>query len=64
MDAATLLAQRGGTGTWRDLRRSLPRHRIGLALASGSIVRVTRGRYALPSLAIARSLALGASATA
>ncbi|HEX5633727.1 MAG TPA: DUF559 domain-containing protein, partial [Gemmatimonadales bacterium] len=42
----------------------MPRHRIGLALASGTIVRVARGRYALPSLTAARSLAMGASATA
>ena len=64
MDLATLLAQHGGTCTWRELRRSVPRRRIDVALESGAVVRVARGRYALPSLAAARSVALGASATA
>ncbi|TQM63966.1 DUF559 domain-containing protein [Humibacillus xanthopallidus] len=64
MDVHALLAQRGGTCTWRDLRRCVPRHRIRVALASGAIVRVARGRYALPSLAAARCLAVGASAMA
>jgi len=42
----------------------VPRRRITLALESGAVVRVARGRYALPSLGAARSIALGASATA
>ena len=42
----------------------MPRRRITLALESGAVVRVARGRYALPSLGAARSIALGASATA
>jgi very-short-patch-repair endonuclease len=64
MDLPTLLAQRGGTCSWRELRRSVPRRRIALALTSGAVVRVARGRYALPSIAAARSVALAASATA
>jgi len=42
----------------------VPRRRITIALESGAVVRVARGRYALPSLGAARSIALGASATA
>lgn len=42
----------------------MPRRRITIALGSGAVVRVARGRYALPSLGAARSIALGASATA
>lgn len=42
----------------------MPRRRITIALESGAVVRVARGRYALPSLGAARSIALGASATA
>jgi very-short-patch-repair endonuclease len=64
MDLATLLAQQGGTCTWRELRRSVPRRRISAALTSGALIRVARGRYALPSVAAARAVALGASATA
>ena len=64
MDLATLLAQHGGTCTWRELRSSVPRRRISAAVTSGALLRVARGRYALPSVAAARSVALGASATA
>jgi very-short-patch-repair endonuclease len=64
MDVPTLLAQHGGTCTWRQLRRSLPRRRITGALANGVVVRAARGRYALPSVGAARSVALRASATA
>ncbi|WP_404392367.1 DUF559 domain-containing protein [Humibacillus xanthopallidus] len=64
MGLATLLAQHGGTCTWRELRRSVSRRSISFALTSGALIRVTRGRYALPSVAAARSVALGASATA
>ena len=42
----------------------MPRRQITLALESDAVVRVARGRYALPSLGAARSIALGASATA
>jgi very-short-patch-repair endonuclease len=64
MDPEAALAQLGGTCSWRDLRRTVPRHRIHRALGSGAVVRVARGRYALPGVAAARVVAVGAAATA
>ena len=49
MNIATFLGSRGGPASTVDLGRAgFSRHRIGLAVAEGTIVRIRRGHYALP----------------
>jgi very-short-patch-repair endonuclease len=48
---AASIALLGGVTTWRELRESHPARRIRSAVAQGTISRVTRGRYVLPSTA-------------
>ena len=54
MDAAPLLAQLGGTGTTAQLRSALSKQAIRRAVDAGSILRISHGRYALPSVGLAR----------
>lgn len=50
MELAAFLAARGGTATTAALHRAgIRRHHIEAALASGVVVRVRRGHYALPA---------------
>ena len=48
MDAATALARLGGVGGTRDVVRLSSRRRLRTAVARGRVVRLSRGRYALP----------------
>lgn len=64
MEAASVLAQLGGTARTAELRKVLSRETVRRAVASGDVQRVGRGRYVLPGLAQARSAAVGLSATA
>ena len=54
MDAASLLAQLGGTGTTAQLRSALSKQAIRRAVDAGSVLRISHGRYALPSVDLAR----------
>jgi Transcriptional regulator, AbiEi antitoxin len=42
--------RRGGCATWAQLREDLKPRAIKAALKSGAIVRLRRGRYALPTV--------------
>ncbi len=54
MNIANFLGSRGGPASTADLGRAgFTRYRIGLAVAEGTIVRIRRGHYALPSEASA-----------
>ncbi|GAB3879955.1 DUF559 domain-containing protein [Terrabacter terrigena] len=64
MELTDLVAQHGGLCSWRDLRTVGSANRIRKATAEGLLVRVARGRYALPGLDVARELATRAGATA
>ncbi|MGO4596877.1 DUF559 domain-containing protein [Terrabacter sp. 2RAF25] len=64
MELTDVVAQRGGVATWSDLRGVASAHRIAKSAAQGLLVRVARGRYALPGLDAAREVATRAGATA
>ena len=64
MDAATFLAQCGGSAKWSQLRPVVRRRQLRRALADGSVVRLGRGRYGLSSLLAARATAESVSAAA
>lgn len=50
-DVADTLAFLGGMSTWGELRLVHPARLVRRAVAAGTIVRATRGRYVLPSTA-------------
>lgn len=50
-EVAETIAFLGGVTTWRSLRRSHPARRIRRAVADGTVIRATRGRYILPTAA-------------
>ena len=64
MDVATLVAQRGGACSWGQVRGVVSRRRLRAAVRAGEVVRVAKGRYVLPDLALARSQAVRFHATA
>ncbi|HEU4330110.1 MAG TPA: hypothetical protein VFR40_03275, partial [Lapillicoccus sp.] len=47
-DSVLVLTRLGGVATWRALRRGSSWREIRQALDTGGVVRVNRGRYALP----------------
>lgn len=55
---AQTIGRRGGWCTWRDLRDAHPRRAIERALREGSIIKVARNRYTLPTTVGARQEAL------
>lgn len=55
------LVELGGVASRRTLLHSLPRSVVDRAVASGSVLAVERGRYALPEVAQGRRLAHGLS---
>jgi very-short-patch-repair endonuclease len=57
MDAVSALTRLGGIGSTADLLELTTRKRLRRAVADRTIVHVSRGRYALPSADLARSLA-------
>lgn len=57
MDAVPALTRLGGIGSTADLLQLTTRKRLRRAVADRTIVHVSRGRYALPSADLARSLA-------
>ncbi|MFC7724852.1 DUF559 domain-containing protein [Nocardioides sp. GCM10028917] len=57
MDAAPALERLGGTAGARDLLRLTTRRRLRRAVARGPVVRLSRGRYALPTAGDARRVA-------
>jgi very-short-patch-repair endonuclease len=57
MDAAPALERLGGTAGARDLLRLTTRRRLRRAVARGRIVRLSRGRYALPTADDTRRMA-------
>lgn len=57
MDVLEVLSELGGVATRRTLCRIVGRPRVDKALASGEIVRLARGRYALPDVEVARAAA-------
>ena len=63
MDAAPALERLGGTAGARDLLRLTTRRRLRRAVARGLVVRLGRGRYALPSADDARRVGAGLTAT-
>lgn len=48
-EVAQTIAFHGGVTTWPELRRTHAARRIRRAVAQGSVIRATRGRYILPS---------------
>ncbi|HSF97345.1 MAG TPA: hypothetical protein VLA55_01530 [Ornithinibacter sp.] len=50
-EVARAIAFLGGVATWSELRRTYPARRIRRAVAEGTVIRATRGRYVLPSAA-------------
>ncbi|MGO4255649.1 hypothetical protein [Marmoricola sp. RAF53] len=59
MDVAAFLAGCGGASGRRDLAQRFSRSTVERAVASGTIERVGRGRFTLPSLSAARKVAVG-----
>ncbi|MCP3420930.1 endonuclease domain-containing protein [Nocardioides pinisoli] len=57
MDAVSALTRLGGIGSTADLLELTTRKRLRRAVADRTVVHVSRGRYALPSADLARSLA-------
>jgi very-short-patch-repair endonuclease len=57
MDAVSALTRLGGIGSTADLLELTTRKRLRRAVVDRTIVHVSRGRYALPSADLARSLA-------
>ena len=57
MDAAPALERLGGTAGARDVLRLTTRRRLRRAVARGRVVRLSRGRYALPTADDARRIA-------
>ncbi len=55
--AADVVRVRDGRATWQEVRRHCTQHELRRALAKGEIVRVARGRYALPDQNRAREAA-------
>lgn len=64
MDVDVAVARLGGTCTWRQLRTLVSWRSVGAALADGSVVRIARGRYAVPAAEEGRVAAGRLSATA
>ncbi|MCY4726528.1 DUF559 domain-containing protein [Nocardioides sp. STR2] len=62
MDAATALERLGGTAGARDLLRLTTRRRLRRSVGRGRVVRLGRGRYALPTADDARRMASGLTA--
>lgn len=54
MEAVAALARLGGVADARSLLRLTTRRRLGRAVHRGAVVRVSRGRYALPAASEAR----------
>ena len=52
-----LLTRLGGVARWSELRRGTSRRRLRRSLAAGRVVRIARGRYALPLADEARAAA-------
>lgn len=63
MSVAITLAHLGGCATTAELREHHSKHALANARRAGAIVRVSRGRYTLPSTDEHRRLAHGRSAT-
>ena len=61
-DVADTVAFLGGLSTWKELRLVHPARLVRRAVAAGSIVRATRGRYTLPSTAAQLATAQSRSA--
>ncbi len=58
--AAELIRRRDGHATWQELKSQCTQHELRRALAEGEVIRVGRGRYALPDQNPARELAAAA----
>lgn len=58
--AAELIRARDGGASWKELRGRCTQHELRRALAKGEVVRVGRGRYALPDQNPARETASAA----
>ncbi len=64
MDVQTLLAHHGGSCRWAELSPLVSRTCLNRALSEGSVRRIARGLYALPSVVEARATALRVAGTA
>lgn len=64
MDVVTALRELGGITSRKPLLRRVSRADLERAVAAGDVVRVTRGRYALPTDVTARSAAQALTGTA
>jgi len=64
MDVQTLVAQHGGSCRWADLSPAVTRTALNPAVSEGSVRRIARGRYTLPSVVEARAAALRVAGTA
>lgn len=64
MDVQTVVAQHGGSCRWADLSPVITRASLNRAVNEGSVRRVARGRYTLPSVVEARAAALRVAGTA
>ncbi len=64
MDVAELLARAGGIAGRRELERAAGRTALVAAVASGDVLRVARGRYALPTASAAQQSARELTGTA
>lgn len=62
MTVADVLAQLGGVASWTQLHPHVPDRALAASVRSGEVLRVARGRYALPSTEEHRRVALRHSA--
>ncbi len=58
--AGDLIRRRDGQATWQELKSHCTQHELRRALAKGEVIRVGRGRYALPDQNSARERAAAA----
>ncbi len=63
-DVTMVVTRFGGVATWSQLRRRVHWRHIRTSVESGQIVRIARGRYALPTAAEARTAASRLAAVA
>lgn len=61
---ARALRDRGGVASWSELKASLPRDQLEVALTAGRVTRVRRNLYVLADLQHVRRLAIAAGGTA
>lgn len=58
VEASDALAQLGGVATWSELRPHVSERRLAAAVRAGTVLRLARGRYALPATDAHRRVAI------